>query len=547
MSNQADSISYNAEQPNRGDQLLRDLREQVTSQARGMWRYRWRVVVLMWLVSIFGWFYAYSLPPVYEANAKIFVDTQNALRPLLQGIAVSSNVMDEVNIVTREMRSRPILAEVARETDLDLRASTDSEFEALLASLQKRVGVSGNRDNIFSISFQDPDRSKAIAVVDSLVNTFVEKSLGGDRTDASNAQEFLRQQIADYEARLTAAEDKLAKFKRDNVAMMPNQGGDYFARLQAARSALDATQSRLRLAQERSAELQRQLDGEEPVFGLMPSIQQESGGNGVAASKIAQLEAQLEDLRLQFTDKHPRIGQILDTIELLKAQQAEEEAASGPKPTGLAAMNPLDINPVYQNMRIQLTNAEVEVASLRAEVRLQQRQVDEFRTLVDTVPQVEAELGRLNRDYDVVQAKYDQLLAQLEKANIGENIGESIDDVEFRIIEPTFAERNPVGPKRQLLIIGALFGALGLGGAVAFLLNQLHPAFFSSREVTTVTGLPILGGVSFLMSPQEMKQKKRGRLQFVAAVGMLMVSATFVWMFADRLSPQLRSLLNMVS
>ena len=160
------------------EHVIRDMLVLFESHARGMWRYRWRAAVVAWVVSIVGWFAVYTMPPVYEANARVYVDTENAIRPLLQGIATSSNVMNEVTIVTREMLSRPNLAEVARATDLDLRTGTQQQFESLLASLQKRILVTGNRDNIFSISFRDPDRTKAVSVVGSLVNTFVEKSLG---------------------------------------------------------------------------------------------------------------------------------------------------------------------------------------------------------------------------------------------------------------------------------------------------------------------------------------------------------------------------------
>ncbi len=518
------------------EQVVRDMLVLLESQARGMWRYRWRAVVVAWVISVIGWLVVYAMPPVYEASARVYVDTENAIRPLLRGIATSSNVMNEVTVVTREMLSRPNLAEVARVTDLDLRAETDQEFDDLLASLKKRIVVVGNRDNIFSISFQDPDRGKAVSVVDSLVNTFVEKSLGADRSEASQAQSFLRDQINEYEARLTAAEDRLAKFKRDNVAFMPDQRGDYFARLQSMEATLAATQSRLRLSQERRAELIRQLEGEEPVFGIMPSEYGASGGGGFTSAKIRQLEGQLEELRLQYTDKHPRIGQILDTIELLKKQQIEEAAAADDMPANPLTANPLDINPVYQNMRIQLSNTEVEIASLSAEQRQQQQEVQKLRELVDTVPQVEAELGRLNRDYGVINAKHQQLLAQLENANIGEDVEERIDDVQFRIIDPPFAGLTPAGPKRNLLLALVLIVALGLGGALTFLLNQLHPVFFAGREVTTVTGLPVLGPVSLLLASNDLQEKRKGRVQFASAIGLLIASFAMLSIFAEQLS-----------
>ena len=65
--------------------VVRDLLETLEAYARGMWRYRWRAVVIMWTVSIAGWVAVYAMPPVYGASARVFVDAENALRPLLQG------------------------------------------------------------------------------------------------------------------------------------------------------------------------------------------------------------------------------------------------------------------------------------------------------------------------------------------------------------------------------------------------------------------------------------------------------------------------------
>jgi len=344
------------------------------------------------------------------------------------------------------------------------------------------------------------------------------------------------------------AEDRLANFKRDNGALMPGQGGGYFARLQAAEESLGSTKARLRLARERRAELLRQLEGEEPVFGIMPT-ELGTSGSGFTDAKIRELESQLEELRLRYTDKHPRIGQILDTIELLTKQQKEERivaAAAGGGGNPLVA-NPLDLNPVYQNMRIQLMNTEVEIASLRAELRQHRQQAEKLRTLVDTVPQVEAELGRLNRDYDVVKLTYEQLLAKLETANIGEDVEESIDGVQFRIIDPPFAGLTPAGPKRHLLLAAVLVAALGLGGALTFLMNQLHPVFFTSRAVTAATGLPVLGSVSMLMSPNELQEKRKGRLRFAATIGLLIASFAVVSLFADQVSPLVRQAAGLIS
>ena len=473
------------------------------------------------------------------------MDTENAIRPLLQGIAASSNVMNDVNVVTREMLSRPNLAEVARDTDLDLRATTEKEFEDLLKSLQNRIDVSGSRENIYSISYTDRDREKAIAVVDSLVNTFIEKSLGADRTESSQAQNFLREQIAIYEERLTAAEDRLARFKRDNVAMMPDQQGDYFTRLQAEQDLLKTLESDLRIAEERRAELMRQFEGEEPVFGI---VADGSSSSGASTAKIRELEAQLEELRLRYTDKHPRITQILDTLELLRQQEEEARAAARDGRGGVAMTGGgLEMNPVYQNMRIQLTNIEVDIASLRERARQKRAEVGRLQNLVESVPQVEAELNRLNRDYDVVKAKHQQLLQQYESASIGEEVEASIDGMQIRIIDPPFAGLKPAGPKRHLFIAMVLIMGLGAGALLTFLLNQLHPVFFSGRAVTSVTGIPVLGSVSLVLDEARLRAKRASRFRFAAVIGLLLITFTLVSIFAGQLSPAFQNLGKLVS
>ncbi|MDH4053918.1 MAG: chain-length determining protein [Gammaproteobacteria bacterium] len=528
------------------EQIIRDILDMIRTQALGMWRFRWHSVVTAWLVCVLGWFFVYVMPDTYQASARVYVDTENAIREFLGGIATATDVTNQVTVVVREIVSRPNLAEVARTTDLSLRANTDEQFESLLTALQERIAVVGGRDGVYSISYVDPDRNKALAVVDALLNAFIEKSLGADRSGSRQAQQFLQDQIQEYEQRLTAAENRLADFKRENVEFMPDQQGDYFSRLQMGESELQKTISEMNLASERRAELLRQIEGEEPVFGIMGSSSSTTVSTGFNSAKIRELEAQLKELRLQYTDKHPRIGQILETIEMLEQQEAAgAERSSTPSPT--VPPKPLDVNPVYQSMRIQLSNVEVELAALREERRQQQEEVVRLRLLVDTIPQVEAELNRLNRDYDVVKAKHQQLLQQLEMANIGEDVSQSIDGVQFRIIDPPFAEDQPTGPNRPAFLAGVLIVGLGIGLGVAFLMNQLRPTFIGNRSVTEVLGIPVLASISLLQSAAERAAERKDRFGLVAASLLLFVCFALAVVFAPTGSGLVRLLVASVA
>ena len=383
-------------------------------------------------------------------------------------------------------------------------------MEELITGLQRRVSVSGGRDRIFTISFQDQNREKATEVVAALLNTFVESSLGAQGDDADMTERAIKSEIDDHEKRLLQAESDLADFKKRNLGYMPDDGADYYTRLQTALGNVAETERQLRQLRQRRDEIARQLEGEEPVFGLMPSTPAQAAAGCSKAANVAQLQAQLSDLQVDFTDKHPRIVMLKDTIAALEAECEKEREAMG---GAVAVVNPetnsLDANPVYQNLRLQLSDADVELAALSEEYNSRQRQVAQLRADVDKIATVETDLKKLNRDYGVVEARYQELLRRWETLQSKKRLDPVTDTVQFNILEPPFAAATPVAPNRPLLLIAVLLFALGAGGAVAFGLNELKPVFYNRRTLARVAGLPVLGSVSMIMSPGEISARRR--------------------------------------
>ena len=68
----------------------------------------------------------------------------------------------------------------------------------------------------------------------------------------------------------------------------------------------------------------------------------------------------------------------------------------------------------------------------------------------------------------------------------------------FQPTDPPTASLFPVAPNRPRLIIMVLFAAFAVGGGLAYLLYQLKPVFSSPRQLSEVTGLPVLGAVNMI-------------------------------------------------
>lgn len=200
--------------------------EQILAYLRGIWRRRVLVLVVTWLVAVIGWVWVYFLENQYQAQARVYVDTQSLLRPLLSGLAVQPNVNQQVSMMTRTLMSRPNLEKVARMTDLDLRGKTPKEQEALFRDMESRISLEGtDRENLYTIGYRHANPDLAKRVVQSLLTIFTESSLGGTRKDLSTSQKFIDDQLKSYEAKLLEKEKAIEEFKRRNVGTMPGQEG----------------------------------------------------------------------------------------------------------------------------------------------------------------------------------------------------------------------------------------------------------------------------------------------------------------------------------
>ena len=110
---------------------MRELYEQLITYLKGIWRYRWFMMLVIWVVCIVGWGVVYQMPDKYESSARVHVDTQSMLQPLLRGLTISTNSGQRVQLVTRTLLSRPNLEKLARMTDLDLVALTPTDMETV--------------------------------------------------------------------------------------------------------------------------------------------------------------------------------------------------------------------------------------------------------------------------------------------------------------------------------------------------------------------------------------------------------------------------------
>lgn len=471
--------------------------EQILFYVNALWRRRWFALITCTIVSIAGWTFVSMMPDQYKASSRIYVDTANILRPLLSGLAVEADLDREVEVMRRTLLSRPNLEEVARMTDLDVSATTETEMDALIEGIRDRTNVESDRSNLFLVSFEDHDPVLAKNVVQALTTIFVENNLGEKRNDMNSAQRFLEDQIRDYETQLEAAEERMARFKQRNLGLLPGATG-YEGRRAQAQDAVKVTREALDGALTRLEILQRELEA-------LPTetVVNEEFGAGPPSDvdiQIAAVEAQIRELLSLFTDKHPDVKAAQRRLEALQEKRAlqEQQFVESFAETEAIATQVSVPNPLYDSLKLETIRQESDVEFLRKRLEQAELELEAILEGAMRVPEVEAEMTRLNRDYEIILSKYQTLLSRRETARISADRETSGDRLTFRIIEPPKVPTQATGPNRPIFYSGVFVGGLGAGIGIACLIAMLKTTYGSITHLRRDFDAPVIGSFSMI-------------------------------------------------
>jgi len=499
---------------------------------RGVWRRRWLVAAVAWPTAVVLGIAITFIPERYEAGARIYVDTQTVLKPLMAGLAYQPDIEQQVRMLAKTIVSRPNVERLVDRPELDLGSPDAKIRERTVNRLLDQIKfVSAGTGNQYEIRYRDTNPERARHLVEATLDLFVNATEGSKKRDSEEASRFIDEQIKSYETKLVEAENRLKDFKIKNFGVSGVSNQDYFGRMSALADDVNKLRTDLRAAEESRDAYRRELASEAPLLPVEPSL-------NVAPAIVSEVDArlevqkkQLDDMLRRYTDEHPDVLAARRVIAQLEGQKRAEAEARARAANGKDKAVAAATSPIYQKLRISLAETEAQVASLRSQLSAQQARLDQVRALAGRVPQVEAELAQLNRDYDIIRKNYEQLVSRRESASLGVKLDESSQLAEFRVVEPPRVAPTPVFPSRSVLALLAVVATFVLALGSPLLAEYLRPTFADINALQSATRRPVLGTVSVSRSlvRERADRTDRMRLSFSFALLLTLQVGWLAW------------------
>jgi len=499
-----------------------DLRSLVQRFTFSIWRKRWIALAIAWVLCIAGWFAVAAIPNQYEASARIYVDSDAVLTPLLRGIALDNTPTSQLDLLEHTVLSRPNLEKLISKTDLELSVGGPSDLERMVFGLAQDIKINPQTHNLFTITYRSTSPKLAYDVVQTMLTIFIESKTGTSRTDMENARQFLEQQITQYEQKLRLSEAKRAEFRIKYMDLLPQDANGGLSHLEMARNTLAALQERLKDAQQHRDLVKQQLDA---TPEMLDPGDVDANGAPVAGGNplLIDAERRLAELRLKYTENHPDVIAAKQLVAQIKSGAVGGDATGGAPPrtavVGGTRLRGIP-NPVHEQLKLQMFEADSLIATLQRQIGDQIKDRDKLEAIARGVPGLMAEYADLSRDYEVLRKNHEELLSRREEMRIASAADTEAEKVKLEVVDPPQVPQNPVAPKRSLMDTAVL--ALGLAGGVGFALMLLQfDSSFQTVDELRKLDLPVAGSISLIAAAVPLHRRLLSIGSFAFAVLLL--------------------------
>ncbi len=489
--------------------MMEELDDQKSTQ--GVDEY-WALVVRRkwWILGplFLGWLLVFAstwvIPAKYASESVVLIEPPKVPKDLVAP-NVQVDLADRVQSMSTQVLSRTRLLDLIKKHNLypGYAASQDAQVEKMRDDVKFELiqapAANGSELVAFKLAYKAPDAAIAQKVNAALTSFFVDENMHLSQEQSEATTHFLDSQVRVLGQALSDSEAKLRAYEAQHDGSLPQQ-------LQSNIQILNGIQSQLQAAQsshERALQQQTYLSSQQKQYETM------GDSADVPSSLEGQLEsarAQLADLRARYTDDHPDIRKLKETIaglEKLKKDMGAEAKEKLETNTASAAQVQAMTPRLQLQSQIKINKMELQTSTEQIQRLEQAGQM--YQARLNATPAVEAEMSDMMRDFGDMKKEYAGLLAKKQESALATSLETQQQGAQFRVIDPPSLPDKPVFPDRFKFSLAAIGVGLALAVLFGFGSEILDDRIRNEQALNEAVSLPILVDIPALPTPAEIR------------------------------------------
>lgn len=493
-------------------------------------RRKWLIILpVVAVASAVGWV-VYRLPDVYESTTLIVVKPATLPNSVVPTVTEDS-LTRQLSSIAQVVTSRSSLEPLVDKYQLYKRERDRGEpMESIIGTIRRDIHVEVNtsRNDItdgFDIKFRYRDPRITQAVTSELASKYIDVQTANTVNSTAAAKQFIDDQVRQTKDELDVIDGKRLQFMKENLGSLPSEAQSLLSQLTGLREQQKTLTTELGRLQDRRSTAASNL-------ALIKRATEQSIGDAAEnltdpkttlawaelVKRKADLQAELQHLRTEYTAKHPDVLAKQSQIE--SVQKEMDQQIADWRERIAEKQKKLQSRPDLQAAALEgeIKRIDSEINREQELIKENEKQIATLLDRVNKVPGSDVALGAIDREYQTKKAAYDLLLQQQQKISLGADAASQQQSEGIQVVDPANLPQKPVAPKRFML---AIFG-VGAGLLLGLLLTALFEVpllrtIQNSEDVRHYTGLPVLISVPELLTPQEARSLPRRRRLLLAA------------------------------
>ncbi len=445
-------------------------------------------------------------PKVYTSSANIYFEYKNVIDPLMEGTAVRTDVADLAANASEVVYGRSALLQVLKQGGWLGSNPSPQRQEQLAKELKSRTIVQDIGKNLIKIEYKDQDPERAFATTKIWSDLLINEMLREKTKESQAAFEFIDNEVKKYEAVLSSIQARLKQLRNRDVDAQPELSGEVQSSINKLSARIDDLEQALRDAKIARESLREQLTGETTAYTALMQTEREQ-------ARLAELQAELATLSLDYKETHPDIIRVKQQIAELQNSIKRAEQKSGALADTALYYNDENVKSdnLYQSLKQKFYEANTQSKTLQGRLFEAQSKLANEKERLKRIRDSEIAYNNLMRDYRINEEVYQDLLRRREKARVSLSLDDEQANLSsVRITEPAFEPHQPDGPPLFVFAIGGVALGSVLPMILLFGVLMIDPRIRMPSIITDELELPMLDVVPRLTGPKERRKQFRG-------------------------------------